>query len=105
MLEYCCLQTMMLRRGVSTFVLGFFFFLLFFLFFFFFFQAEDGIRDGTVTGVQTCALPISRTVVRLPANVRRPRSVDLRPFARRTLDVEARVAPHGLDQKNSSSSW
>src|SRR2546427_13009824 len=28
---------------------------------FFFFQAEDGIRDLTVTGVQTCALPISRT--------------------------------------------
>src|SRR2546430_10421078 len=27
---------------------------------FFFFQAEDGIRDLTVTGVQTCALPISR---------------------------------------------
>src|SRR5689334_23679001 len=27
---------------------------------FFFFQAEDGIRDGTVTGVQTCALPISK---------------------------------------------
>src|SRR6266705_1662212 len=27
---------------------------------FFFFQAEDGIRDRTVTGVQTCALPISR---------------------------------------------
>src|SRR2546430_2783675 len=30
----------------------------------FFFQAEDGIRDLTVTGVQTCALPIS--VSRLP---------------------------------------
>src|SRR2546430_9813237 len=29
------------------------------VFFFFFFQAEDGIRDLTVTGVQTCALPIS----------------------------------------------
>src|SRR3989441_4783540 len=27
--------------------------------FFFFFQAEDGIRDKLVTGVQTCALPIS----------------------------------------------
>src|ERR1039457_3596047 len=27
--------------------------------FFFFFQAEDGIRDYKVTGVQTCALPIS----------------------------------------------
>src|SRR5207245_3910137 len=26
--------------------------------FYFFFQAEDGIRDATVTGVQTCALPI-----------------------------------------------
>src|SRR6478752_8713348 len=29
--------------------------------FFFFFQAEDGIRDVAVTGVQTCALPISGT--------------------------------------------
>src|SRR5207248_3502970 len=33
-------------------------FYLLFLFVFFFFQAEDGIRDRTVTGVQTCALPI-----------------------------------------------
>src|SRR5690625_6869600 len=30
--------------------------------FFFFFQAEDGIRDGHVTGVQTCALPIYMAV-------------------------------------------
>src|SRR2546425_3138227 len=30
-----------------------------YFFFFFFFQAEDGIRDKLVTGVQTCALPIS----------------------------------------------
>src|SRR2546425_2898953 len=29
---------------------------------FFFFQAEDGIRDKLVTGVQTCALPISGTL-------------------------------------------
>src|SRR5690348_18446879 len=28
------------------------------MYLFFFFQAEDGIRDGRVTGVQTCALPI-----------------------------------------------
>src|SRR5439155_4070138 len=34
-------------------------FTFFFLLIFFFFQAEDGIRDGHVTGVQTCALPIS----------------------------------------------
>src|SRR6266705_5597205 len=37
----------------------FFFFRLLIIYFFFFFQAEDGIRDRTVTGVQTCALPIS----------------------------------------------
>src|SRR5437764_1986869 len=36
----------------------FFFFIFFFSYFFFFFQAEDGIRDTSVTGVQTCALPI-----------------------------------------------
>src|SRR5207249_8500362 len=36
----------------------FFFVFCFFFFFFFFFQAEDGIRDRNVTGVQTCALPI-----------------------------------------------
>src|SRR6266446_8210121 len=43
--------------------MGFEFFLffndLFFVCVFFFFQAEDGIRDYKVTGVQTCALPIS----------------------------------------------
>src|SRR5439155_4055676 len=37
----------------------------------FFFQAEDGIRDGHVTGVQTCALPIS---VMLEGD-RRPRAL------------------------------
>src|SRR3989441_12918723 len=39
---------------------------------FFFFQAEDGIRDKLVTGVQTCALPIYRHgEVRGPARPRR----------------------------------
>src|SRR5260370_12086289 len=33
--------------------------------FFFFFQAEDGIRDSSVTGVQTCALPIFRSTASL----------------------------------------
>src|SRR5690554_7740362 len=32
----------------------------------FFFQAEDGIRDADVTGVQTCALPISKTPITGP---------------------------------------
>src|SRR5687768_17663877 len=42
------------------FLFYFFIVILFFFFFFFFFQAEDGIRDVAVTGVQTCALPICR---------------------------------------------
>src|SRR2546427_13259502 len=36
--------------------------------FFFFFQAEDGIRDLTVTGVQTCALPIVAGFFVVPMN-------------------------------------
>src|SRR5439155_9198784 len=40
----------------------------------FFFQAEDGIRDGHVTGVQTCALPISDRIgpAMTPANPAKP---------------------------------
>src|SRR5436190_18249013 len=48
-----------------------------FCFFFFFFQAEDGIRDHCVTGVQTCALPICEGV--------------------RSRGGRERPAPHGRD--------
>src|SRR2546430_15869841 len=51
------------------------------MWFFFFFQAEDGIRDLTVTGVQTCALPISRRS-RCRADRSRTRA-SARPRARR----------------------
>src|SRR5438093_1683318 len=51
---------------------------LMFLFFVFFFQAEDGIRDWSVTGVQTCALPISGFLLGLsvgsPAEAERGRA-------------------------------
>src|SRR2546427_10727185 len=49
-----------------------------FLFFFFFFQAEDGIRDLTVTGVQTCALPIyvEQLLLRLGNYLRAKREAD-----------------------------
>src|SRR5229473_7500424 len=40
---------------------------------FFFFQAEDGIRDKLVTGVQTCALPISTRSLESPELNRRKR--------------------------------
>src|SRR5205085_6279588 len=44
---------------IFYFFLFFLFISFFFFFFFFFFQAEDGMRDLTVAGVQMCALPIS----------------------------------------------
>src|SRR6267143_4045188 len=57
---------------------------------FFFFQAEDGIRDGTVTGVQTCALPIwARTLG--AERVRNPRAGRRRFLEqRRRLGLDAR---------------
>src|SRR5207248_8685983 len=68
----CCL---LMLSALFFFVLIFFFF-----FFFFFFQAEDGIRDRTVTGVQTCALPILRGRDDVPAPIgRAPRRRSQRP--------------------------
>src|SRR5690349_22680869 len=55
MLTVCCFFLFF----YLVFWLFFFCILIFLFFFFFFFQAEDGIRDLYVTGVQTCALPIS----------------------------------------------
>src|SRR5690625_6804604 len=49
-------------------------------FYIFFFQAEDGIRDGHVTGVQTCALPICpelRGTSRLRGDVGEAQLVDI----------------------------
>src|SRR5260364_273505 len=48
-----------LRKGIDTLLANMKFELLRWFFVIFFFQAEDGIRDNLVTGVQTCALPIS----------------------------------------------
>src|SRR2546429_6248416 len=46
----CCASPLLIAAGVLTGAGAVLFF---------FFQAEDGIRDVAVTGVQTCALPIS----------------------------------------------
>src|SRR5699024_11800716 len=54
--------------------------------YFFFFQAEDGIRDRNVTGVQTCALPISLTP-------KKPNSA-LRKYARVRLSNNMEVTAY-----------
>src|SRR5690349_23430320 len=60
-----------------------------FYFYCFFFQAEDGIRDLYVTGVQTCALPISAARrARGPGRRRRPPAADGPPSRHRELGVE-----------------
>src|SRR2546427_10386335 len=60
-------------------------------FFFFFFQAEDGIRDLTVTGVQTCALPISTLAAARQAFPRRRVVAVFQPhlFSRTALHGDA----------------
>src|SRR5437762_4345612 len=58
MLTFVCLSYVLVSFIIIFLFLFFFLVYGFYSFFFFFFQAEDGIRDTSVTGVQTCALPI-----------------------------------------------
>src|SRR6476661_4019508 len=60
----------------------------------FFFQAEDGIRDSSVTGVQTCALPIwfsKAATARDAATVERGRERSVHLYDRKTGSEERRV--------------
>src|SRR2546426_8808578 len=80
----------------------------------FFFQAEDGIRDYKVTGVQTCALPISSGSAHIPAyaskssashSLRMSRSVSngvvSNPFIAATVRLILRVCCHNPAMKSS----
>src|SRR5256886_9466545 len=74
---------------------------------FFFFQAEDGIRDLTVTGVQTCALPISlafqaQELLRRELEGLIPRGLAERLVpGRRGRDPVPNVQVHALQQRGS----
>src|SRR5256885_16427480 len=64
---------------------------------FFFFQAEDGIRDYKVTGVQTCALPICQDLPLAPAGggarvCTAARPVDLPPGSRKIETIVSSLA-------------
>src|SRR5687767_15453983 len=61
-----------------------------FFFIFFFFQAEDGIRDKLVTGVQTCALPISTKRTFPPR--RRPKKLRTRITTRQYSRISIKTA-------------
>src|SRR5437763_10291809 len=65
--------------------------------FFFFFQAEDGIRDTSVTGVQTCALPISFSIAQPMARI----SSSACRFTR--LTPAAPLMSHGLFFSSTTS--
>src|SRR2546430_9162265 len=79
---------------IATFY--FIFYSLFSFIFFFFFQAEDGIRDLTVTGVQTCALPICASGARRLRHARAGAPArDLRRRDRRLLRAARREARAG----------
>src|SRR5207244_10323342 len=69
-------------------------------FFFFFFQAEDGIRDDLVTGVQTCALPILLRTwpVRFADNVN-SMAANLTGQVRNIAEVTTAVAKGDLSKK------
>src|SRR5205809_3756006 len=69
-------------------------FIMFMHFFFFFFQAEDGIRDVAVTGVQTCALPISKMSVMLGLTAEQQQPVRDILFAR--IESRTQVSTAGL---------
>src|SRR5207253_4870699 len=57
----------------------------------FFFQAEDGIRDGHVTGVQTCALPILRDHGAVVADIPNRALTDDAPVYRRPMSEPAYI--------------
>src|SRR5256886_5705722 len=67
-------------------------------FFFFFFQAEDGIRDLTVTGVQTCALPISADLAMALGHDPRTRELPIGVYPRLGV-VRLSGAVHNNQQK------
>src|SRR5438132_3358517 len=97
-----------------------------FTFFFFFFQAEDGIRDHCVTGVQTCALPIwinfhdcrfarwhlpaverpeMDPISRVHAEKTQPRNASMGRFGHRPRHVEMRSEERRVGKECRSRWW
>src|SRR5256885_7418972 len=69
-------------------------------FFFFFFQAEDGIRDYKVTGVQTCALPIFGDVDRRGGRTLKPKRLGGQHRRRKFVLSPKRAQRRRIDRKS-----
>src|SRR5712664_4807610 len=77
-------------------------------FFFFFFQAEDGIRDLIVTGVQTCALPICICFGRrrrVSNSIEGPMSLDIQMREKIYSRVCELVARKHFDPAMNGANW
>src|SRR5256885_16467490 len=74
------------------------------MFFFFFFQAEDGIRDYKVTGVQTCALPIF-TVAGAAALDKAFNSLSTSPAPSEIINEELKHPHSGRSKSNPFRPW
>src|SRR5690625_7977143 len=66
----------------------------------FFFQAEDGIRDGHVTGVQTCALPISRIISEAGMTLQSPRWLNADELAVHARGYSTRAGFYRVDAES-----
>src|SRR5437879_11014867 len=71
--------------------------------FHFFFQAEDGIRDTSVTGVQTCALPISWGATDMTSICSPARKYSRAPASSFTAPTAAAMSPITVPGKSSAT--
>src|SRR5260370_37481250 len=70
---------------------------------FFFFQAEDGIRDSSVTGVQTCALPIIEIV--LAREDRCLAHLATQSLSRKHSELDRTTVQHRKSAGHSQAHW
>src|SRR5438034_7151586 len=94
-------ESIMFYFSFHVLVLRILFYSLLWFIVFFFFQAEDGIRDHCVTGVQTCALPICTRACAARRSRRRRRAP---PTPRSCSDMRARPRSSTRRSRTSPSS-
>src|SRR5260370_23828946 len=72
---------------------------------FFFFQAEDGIRDSSVTGVQTCALPISLATLELRHACKMETQAGNKRFKKAMLELQSLLIVTHSGAEQETEAW